>query len=242
MGREAGFCRIPGVPGKPLIVAIDGPAGAGKSATAREVALRLGVPYLDTGAMYRAVALAAGRAAVALPPDEAGTGRVIELARALRISFAGDATAQRVLLDGADVTDELRTPECSQGASIVSTIPEVRHAMVALQRSLAAATGGVVEGRDIGTVVFPDATLKVFLTAPPEVRARRRHDELARRGIRVRWEDVLADQLERDRRDSTRAHSPLRPAEGAIVLDTGGLTLDEVVARLLELVRRTLTG
>ena len=242
MRHERVFCRLSIVKGKPLIVAIDGPAGAGKSATAREVALHLGVPYLDTGAMYRAVALAARRAGVAFPPDEAQTATVIDLARRLRLEFAGSATDQRVLLDSLDVTDELRTPECSQGASIVSTIPEVRHAMVALQRALAAATGGVVEGRDIGTVVFPDATLKVFLTAPPEVRARRRHDELQRRGIKVRWEDVLADQHERDRRDSTRTHSPLRPAEGSIVLDTGGLTLDAVVARLLDLVRRTLTG
>lgn len=226
------------MPSQPLIVAIDGPAGAGKSVTARELAVRLGVPYLDTGAMYRAVALAARRAGVAFPLDDAGQSRVVALARQVRIEFLGDARAQRVLLDGTDVSDEVRTPEVSHLASVISAIPGVRRELVSLQRDMAARTGGVVEGRDIGTVVFPDATLKVFLTATPEVRASRRLDELRGRGIDASYEGVLADQRERDQRDSTRADSPLRPAEGAIVLDTSGLTVARVVEALVERLRR----
>ncbi|MEW6336605.1 MAG: (d)CMP kinase [Acidobacteriota bacterium] len=223
---------------QPLIVAIDGPAGAGKSVTARELAVRLGVPYLDTGAMYRAVALAARRAAVAFPLDDEGRSRVAELARRIRIEFRGDPRAQRVILDGADVSDEVRTPEVSRLASVISAVPGVRRELVGLQRDMAARTGGVVEGRDIGTVVFPDATLKVFLTATPEVRASRRLDELRRRGIEASYESVLVDQRERDQRDSTRSDSPLRPAGDAIVLDTSGLTIAQVVETLVDRVRR----
>ncbi|MFZ5786163.1 MAG: (d)CMP kinase [Acidobacteriota bacterium] len=223
---------------QPLIVAIDGPAGAGKSVTARELAVRLGVPYLDTGAMYRAVALAARRAAVAFPLDDEGRSRVAELARRIRIEFRGDPRAQRVILDGADVSDEVRTPEVSRLASVISAVPGVRRELVGLQRDMAARTGGVVEGRDIGTVVFPDATLKVFLTATPEVRASRRLDELRHRGIEASYESVLVDQRERDQRDSTRSDSPLRPAGDAIVLDTSGLTIAQVVETLVDRVRR----
>jgi cytidylate kinase len=223
---------------RPLIVAIDGPAGAGKSVTARELALRLGVPYLDTGAMYRAVALAARRAGVAVPLDDEGQARVVALARQVRIEFLADPRAQRVILDGEDVTDDVRTPEVSRLASVISAVPGVRRELVRLQRELAARDGGVVEGRDIGTVVFPDATLKVFLTATPEVRALRRLDELRGRGIDASYEEVLADQRERDQRDSTRADSPLRPAEGAIVLDTSGLTVAQVVGELARRLRR----
>jgi cytidylate kinase len=223
----------------PLIIAIDGPAGAGKSATARELAVRLGLPYLDTGAMYRAVALLARRAGLE-ELDADGKARVVGLAERLAVSFRGDPRSQRVILDGEDVTEALRAPDVSQMASVVSAIPDVRRHMVRRQRELAARSGGVVEGRDIGTVVFPDATLKVFLTAEPEVRARRRFDELGRRGVAANWEDVLEDQRERDRRDSTRADSPLRPAEGAVVLDTSRLTLAEVVDALATLLSETL--
>jgi len=217
------------VPQGRLLIAIDGPAGAGKSATARELAVRLGVPYLDTGAMYRAVALLARRSGLGPSLDAAGRLAVVALARTLCVAFSGDPRAQRVLLDGTDVTRELRAPEISRMASVVSAIPEVRREMVQRQRELAARSGGVVEGRDIGTVVFPEADLKVFLTAEPEVRARRRFDELARHGLAARWEDVLEEQRERDRRDSTRPDSPLRPAEGAVIVDTSRLTLPEVV-------------
>jgi len=228
------------MPDQPLIVALDGPAGAGKSATARELARRLGVPYLDTGAMYRAVGLAAARAGVPFPLDDDGIARAVEVAQRVRIEFRDGPPGQRVLLDGEDVTAELRRPEASRWASMVSAVPGVRRAMVARQRELAAHAGGVVEGRDIGTVVFPDAPVKIFLTASPEVRARRRFEELRRQGVEARWEDVLVDQQERDRRDAERADSPMRPAAGAVVFDTSSLGLDEVVAELMMLVRKIL--
>jgi cytidylate kinase len=222
-----------------LLIAIDGPAGAGKSATARELAVRLGLPYLDTGAMYRTVALVARRAGLGPELDADDRRTVVVCARRLGVGFSGDPRAQRVTLDGEDVTEALRAPEVSRMASVVSAIPEVRREMVRRQRELAAPTGGVVEGRDIGTVVFPDATLKVFLTAEPEVRARRRLDELARRGVAASWEDVLEDQRERDRRDSTRRDSPLRPAEGAVIVDTSRLSLAEVVDAVVALLPKT---
>ncbi len=222
-----------------LLIAIDGPAGAGKSAAARELALRLGVAYLDTGAMYRAVAVAAVKAGVRFPLDADGRRRVETLARTVEIAFEGEPSAQRVLLDGRDVTGELRTPEISQLSSVVSALAGVRRELVRRQRELAAG-GGVVEGRDIGTVVFPDAPLKVFVTATPEVRARRRFDELRARGVTVEWDEVLREQVQRDRRDATRASAPLRPAEGAVVVDTSELSLEQVVERLVGLVRESL--
>jgi cytidylate kinase len=223
------------VPKRPLLIAIDGPAGAGKSATARELALRLGLPYIDTGAMYRAVALLARRAGLGAELDADGRAAVVGLARLLCVSFGGDPRDQRVMVDGEDVTRDLRDPEVSRMASVVSAIPEVRREMVRRQRELAARSGGVVEGRDIGTVVFPGAALKVFLTAEPGVRARRRFEELARRGVVAQLEEVLEEQRERDRRDSTRPDSPLRPADGAVIVDTSGLTLDEAVDAVVAL-------
>jgi len=216
-----------------LLIAIDGPAGAGKSAAARELAVRLGLPYLDTGAMYRAVGLLALRAGFGPGLDPGDHAAVAALARGLEVRFSGDPRTQRVRLGDEDVTDALRTPEASEMASVVSAIPAVRRELVVRQREVAAERGGVVEGRDIGTVVFPGAPVKVFLTASPEVRARRRYEELVKRGVAARWDDVLAEQRERDRRDSTRSDSPLRPADGAKVLDTSGMTLAEVVAALL---------
>lgn len=221
------------------MIAIDGPAGAGKSAAARGLAVRLGLPYLDTGAMYRAVAVAAVHGGVCFPLDGEGRLRVERLAGTMELAFEGEPSAQRVLLDGRDVTAELRTPEISQLSSVVSALPGVRRELVRRQRGIAR-DGGVVEGRDIGTVVFPGAPVKVFITAAPEVRARRRFDELRGRGLTVVWEDVLAEQVQRDRRDATRAHSPLRPAEGAVVVDTSDLTLEQVVQRLVDLVRESL--
>jgi cytidylate kinase len=227
------------VPQRPVLIAIDGPAGAGKSAAAREVAVRLGLPYLDTGAMYRAVGLLAHRKGLGPELDESGRSAVVELARRLEIAFSGDPRAQRVTVAGEDVTHALRTPEVSRMASVVSAIPDVRREMVWRQREVAARTGGVVEGRDIGTVVFPDAPVKVFLTATPEVRARRRFDELTQQGAALRWEEVLGEQRERDRRDSTREASPLRPAAGAVVVDTSALSLAEVVAAIVALLPKT---
>jgi cytidylate kinase len=195
-----------------MLVAIDGPAGAGKSTVARAVARALGFTYLDSGAMYRAVALARDR-------DPAS----------LNIRFDGD----RVLLDGEDITEAIRTPEVSRAASERATDPAVRGAMVAKQRALIASGDWVAEGRDIGTVVAPDAAVKVFLTASREERARRRAAQL---GADVAT--VLAEQTLRDERDTTREHSPLVPAADATQLDTTGLTQDEVVARVVALVER----
>ena len=189
--------------------------------------------------MYRAVALAAVRSGLRFPLDAAARRRVEALAATVSIAFSGEPSAQRVFLDGDDVTAEIRTPEVSQRSSEVSALPGVRRELVRRQRELAH-NGGVVEGRDIGTVVFPDAPVKVFVTAAAEVRARRRFEELRGRGLQVAWDDVLSEQLERDRRDATRELSPLRPASGAVVVDTSALGLDEVVQRLVDLVRGSL--
>jgi cytidylate kinase len=207
-----------------MVIAIDGPAGAGKSTVARAVAAELGFTYLDSGAMYRSVALAAREAGVDAD-DAAALG---PLAAGLEIGFDG----RRVLLGGRDVTDEIRTPKVSADASRVSVHPAVREAMVARQRALIAAGRYVAEGRDIGTVVSPDAPLKVFLTASDEERARRR---AADTGEDV--ETVLAAQRSRDARDTARAHGALRAAEDAVELDTTGLSLEEVVGRVVDLAR-----
>jgi len=201
-----------------MVVAIDGPAGAGKSTVARAAARALGFTYLDSGAMYRAAALAL---------LERG-GAASEVAGRADIRL-GD----RVLLDGRDVTEEIRTPEVSEAASRIAANPSVREALLAKQRALLASGDWVAEGRDIGTVVAPDAPVKIFLTASAEERARRRAAEL---GADV--ETVLRDQALRDAQDSTREHSPLLLAPGAVVLDTTGLSVDEVVAKVVELVDR----
>jgi cytidylate kinase len=200
-----------------MVVAIDGPAGAGKSTVARRVADALGFTYLDSGAMYRTVALAA---------LERGA-EPAEVAPRVRIDL-GD----RVLLDGRDVTAEIRTPQVTEAASVAAADPAVRAAMVAEQRRLLSSGDWVAEGRDIGTVVAPDAAVKVFLTASPEARARRRAAELG-----ADEATVLADQTLRDQRDTERAYSPLQAAPDAVTIDTTDLTLDQVVARVAELVQ-----
>ena len=196
----------------PMLIAIDGPAGAGKSTVARAVADALGFTYLDSGAMYRCVALAQLRGA----PDP--------------LKCAVDLTEGRVTLDGKDVTAAIRTPEVSELASQIAARPEVRDHLVALQRAMIRAGDYVAEGRDIGTVVAPDAELKVFLTASPQERARRRAEQTG-----ADAEQVLREQEERDARDSTRAHSPLEPADDALRVDTDGLSVDEVTQRIVEL-------
>lgn len=207
-----------------MVIAIDGPAGAGKSTAARAVAAALDLTYLDSGAMYRCVALAGIERAADLDDGEA----MGALARSLEIELDGE----RVELDGRDVSASIREPRVTEASSLVSVHPRVREAMVAEQRRLIGAGRYVAEGRDIGTVVSPEAPLKVFLTASAEERARRRsaqtgEDEAA----------VLAAQCERDERDTTREHSALRPADDAIELDTTGLSLDEVVDRIVGLAR-----
>ena len=198
-----------------MVIAIDGPAGAGKSTVARAVARELGFTYLDSGAMYRCIALASLRR----------SGAPAELAAHVEIALGA-----RVLLDGEDVTEAIRAPEVSERASMVATQPEVRQAMVAQQRRMMSSGDWVAEGRDIGTVVMPEAELKVFLTADPAERARRRAAELG-----LDPAAVLAEQTIRDERDRTRADSPLQPADGAVELDTTGLAFDDVVARVVAL-------
>jgi cytidylate kinase len=205
-----------------MVIAIDGPAGAGKSTVARGVAAALGATYLDSGAMYRAVALAALHRGLA--PDDADA--VAALARELEVEFDGAA----VLLDGQDVGSDIRTPEVTEAASVVSAHPGVREAMVARQRELIASSDYVAEGRDIGTVVSPESPLKVFLSASDEERARRRSEQT---GEPV--EQVLAAQRERDRRDREREHGALMAADDAVELDTTGLRADDVVARIVKL-------
>jgi CMP/dCMP kinase len=208
-----------------MVIAIDGPAGVGKSTVARALAERLGFTYLDSGAMYRCVALAALERGVDLEA-EAAMG---ELARSLGIELDGD----RVVLDGRDVSAAIRSPEVTAASSRVSVHPGVRKAMVAGQRELIAAGRYVAEGRDIGTVVSPEAPLKVFLTASPQERARRRAGQTGED-----LEAVLVAQRERDGRDESREHSALRAADDAVELDTTGLALDQVVDRIVTLARQ----
>ena len=236
---------LPRVP--PPIVAIDGPAGAGKSTVARQLASRLGFAMIDTGAIYRSVALAARRAGVDWQDDE---GLRALLARGLGLTFlrpeAGDGSegSQRVLLRNHDVTAAIRTPEISRGASVVSARPVVREKLLSLQRELGsgAAKGAVLEGRDIGTVVFPDAAVKFFLTASDEARAQRRFAELSEKGLSVALGEVLSDQRRRDKDDMERVLAPLKPAPDAILVDTTGSSLDEVVDRCEKLTRQALAG
>ena len=216
-----------------ILVAIDGPAGAGKSSVAARLAQQLGVPYLDTGAMYRAVALLALRDGLSAAHDETVAARVVELMEDHRIDVVAGISGTRIEIDGDDVSSEIRTPECSLMASAVSIIPEVRRALVPMQRRLGLEKGGVMEGRDIGTVVFPDADLKIFLTADAEERARRRHRDLVDGEVATSLDEVLEQQNRRDRQDTSRSDSPLQVAQGSVVVDTTGLSLDEVVERLM---------
>jgi cytidylate kinase len=215
-----------------LIIAIDGPSGAGKSTLGRLLARELNLLYIDTGSMYRAVALAVMESSVNAQDDVA----VASLASRVDIDLAGDPDSLTVILEGRDVTDKIRSEEVTEMSSVVSTIPEVRRAMVQRQREMGK-RGAVLNGRDIGTVVFPDADIKFFLTALPQERATRRFNEDRAQDPNADFEETFADMIERDRRDSTRKDSPLKPAADAIMVDSTGLSIREVFEKLMERVR-----
>ena len=216
-----------------FVVTIDGPAGAGKSTTARAVARALGFIYVDTGALYRALALRVLNHGV--PPEDDGALESGLLDARLVLSGSPDHPV--VWLDGADVSEEIRSPAVSEMSSRLAARPLVRRQLVDVQRALRVRGPLVAEGRDLGTVVFPDAQVKIYLDADPETRARRRHDELLRRGLPVKLEDVADDLRRRDLRDRSRTDSPLKPAADAQVLDTSGMTSEDQVAEVLRRVR-----
>jgi CMP/dCMP kinase len=219
----------------PVVVAVDGPAGTGKSSVSRGLARELRARYLDTGAMYRIVTLAALRAGIDLS-DQADVEAVASKAK---LSVGFDPGEDRSYLDGEDVSSEIRGDAVTRSVSAVSSVPAVRTRLVDLQRTLAEGPGGVVvEGRDIGTVVLPDADVKIFLTASAETRARRRNDQNVAAGFIDDYDAVLADVRRRDHLDSTRAVSPLRAASDAVVVDTSEMTESEVIAHLLQLVKQ----
>ncbi len=215
-----------------LIVAIDGPSGVGKSTTSKLVARALDIPHIDTGAMYRAIGLAATRNDISTRDAE----KLEALASRTHIEFV-PGEVSRVLLEGEDVTGLIRTPEISMAASDVSAVPAVRRILVQMQQDLGRRKGGVLEGRDIGTKVFPETPHKFFLNARPEVRAQRRFSELIAKGVESDYETVLAESLARDAQDSSRADSPLMFDESYTVIDTSDLTIDEVVDRIVSSVR-----
>ncbi len=219
-----------------LIVAVDGPSGTGKSTMCRALAKRLDAKYVDTGAMYRVATLAVLRAGV----DPADTAKVIEATADLPLQVSDDPDSTEVLFAGEDVKGEIRGAEVTKHVSAVSAIPEVRVNLVELQRKLAREAGrAIVEGRDIGTVVLPDAPAKVFMTASAEVRAKRRYDQDIAAGREADYDAVLADVQRRDQADSSRATSPLKPADDAVLVDTSEMTPDEVLAALTEVVERS---
>ncbi len=221
-----------------MIIAIDGPSGAGKSTLGRMIARELGYLYIDTGAMYRAVALAAIRSKVSLNDAQA----VARIAESSDIKLEGDPDSLRVSLNGQDISEEIRGEEVSHASSVISTIPEVRRTLVERQRRMGAHGSVVLDGRDIGTVVFPNADIKFFLTAQPRERAARRFKEERVRERDLTFEETLSDINTRDQRDSTREDSPLAIAETAIVIDSTDFSIDDVFRRMLEVIRERQTG
>ena len=216
-------------------VAIDGPSGAGKSTIAKRAAQTLGFVYIDTGAMYRTVALACLNEKVNIKENPE---KAIGVVNNISIDIDYINGEQRIFLNDEDVSDKIRTPEVSMGASDVSAIGAVREKLVSLQRELAGTKNVIMDGRDIGTHVLPDADVKIFLTASAEVRAERRFKELIEKGTKVSYEDVLSDIIKRDRQDETREVSPLRRAEDAVLADTSELTLDESIELVLDLINK----
>lgn len=227
---------ISNMPDEGLILAVDGPSGTGKSTTCRALAKQLDAKYIDTGAMYRVATLAVLRQGV----DPADKEAVISATANLPLEVSDDPDSTQVLFDGADVSRVIREDEVTQNVSAVSAIPEVRENLVALQRTLAQrAHRAIVEGRDIGTVVLADAPAKAFMTASAEVRAQRRHDQNEKAGIASDFESVLADVQRRDAADSSRATSPLRPADDATIVDTSDMSPEDVVQALINVVKES---
>ena len=216
-----------------MIIAIDGPAGAGKSTIAKLIAKQLGLVYIDTGAMYRAVGLKAKRNNIACSEQE----KIEEMLKNTEVELKNENGATAVYLDGENVSTEIRLPEISRMASDISAVPVVRYAMVEMQRSMANKTDTILDGRDIGTFVLPNADVKIFLTASVEERAERRYKELIARGENVQREDVRSDIEKRDYNDSHRALAPLKKADDATEVDTTGMTIDQVCEKIISLVR-----
>lgn len=221
----------------PVAIAIDGPAGAGKSTIAKTAAKELNFIYVDTGALYRTVGLAATRKGVeAIPSKE-----VDELLKNIRVELTfNDENQQVVLLDGEDVSELIRTPEASMMASAISAVPAVREYLLDLQRNIAKRHNVIMDGRDIGTVVLPDAKIKIFLYAEPEDRAKRRYDELIAKGMDVNYEDILKDVKQRDYNDSHRDIAPLKPAKDSIMVNTTGNTLEQSVQLLIKIMKENM--
>ena len=221
----------------PTAIAIDGPAGAGKSTIARLAAKELSFIYVDTGALYRTIGLAAQRRGI----DPSDTQAVVSLLSDINVELAfNEQHEQIVLLNGEDVSGYIRTPEISMLASAVSAIPEVRAYLLETQRELARRNNVIMDGRDIGTVVLPDAQIKIFLTASPECRARRRYEQLIEKGMDVNYDDILKDVVDRDYADSHRAVAPLKPADGAVIVDTSWQSKETSVEQLISIMREHL--
>lgn len=216
-----------------MIIAIDGPAGAGKSTIAKLIAKQIGLVYIDTGAMYRAVGLKAKRNNIACSEQE----KIEEMLKNTEVELKNENGATAVYLDGENVSTEIRLPEISRMASDISAVPVVRYAMVEMQRSMANKTDTILDGRDIGTFVLPNADVKIFLTASVEERAERRYKELIARGENVKREDVRSDIEKRDYNDSHRALAPLKKADDATEVDTTGMTINQVCEKIISLVR-----
>lgn len=222
---------------KIINVAIDGPAGAGKSTISRKAAAELGYIYIDTGALYRTVGLNALRKGADLQSDDA---IIATLTDDVKVELKFIDGEQRMFLSGEDVSDKIRTPEASMAASRVSAVPKVREYLFDLQKKLASENNCVMDGRDIGTVVLPDADVKIFLTASPEARAERRYKELTGKGMDVKLEDVLADMIKRDYDDSHRAIAPLKQADDAILCDTSNIGLQESIELIIRTIKENI--
>ena len=214
-------------------IAIDGPTGAGKSTIARRAAERLGFIYVDTGALYRTIGLSMLRRGIDLS-DAAAVAAALD---GLKVSLRFQDGEQRVLLGDEDVSGEIRTAEVSMAASKVSAVPAVREFLFQLQRDMAKSNNVIMDGRDIGTVVLPNADVKIFLTASPEIRARRRFEEMIAKGMQTTYEEVISDLEQRDYNDTHRAIAPLKPAPEAVIIDTSGDTFDQAVERVLAVIR-----